>query len=400
MSRVQALVGDRDEKFGAMLSGVRAVAQKAAQRRDEIDRAAKFPADLFDELESTGAFRVCAPRKFGGLEMSLAQLNALVFEGARGLGSLGWLIMVGTSQSIGSGLYPEETVQKIFGDNEYVRTRGVIAPKGVAVPVEGGFLISGQWPFATGGPKPDYVSGNSIVMVDGKPRLGPTGHPEAIIAMMPASEVEFLDTWHVIGMRGTDSCDVKVKDVFVPTAMTFNLMAPSTCFDTPVARLPLRVALSFPHCALALGIAQGAIDDLTELAKTKRASMNPAALMGDDIAFRHDLGRRTVQLAAAKAMLDRFADECWAAGEARRELAPQQILTTRLMANYITSECVEIVDWAYTAGGSSSVFDGSSLQTRFRDIHVATQHASCHADAYRLLGAVMLGEELTPQQLF
>ena len=400
MSTTPELVFDRHDKFASILAGVRSVASKAADRRDEIDRALKFPSDLYDELEATGAFLLCAPAKFGGLEMSIERMNELVFEGARGLGSLGWLMMVGISQSIGSGLYPEETVKMLFCEDGHKRTRGVIAPKGAAVPVEGGYLISGQWPFATGGPSPDFVSGNSIVMEDGKPKLGPSGHPEAILAMMPASEVEFLDTWHVIGMRGTDSCDVRVKEVFVPKSRTFSLQAPSTCFDTPVARLPLRVALSFPHCALALGIAQGALDDMAALAKTKRPAMNPRSTLSADPVFRDELGRRVMRLAAAKALMDQRARECWDAGTARRDLTPHEILTTRLMANFITEHCVEIVNWAYTTAGSSSVYDSSSLQVRFRDIHVATQHASCHADPYRLLGAAALGEELTPQELF
>lgn len=63
-------------------------------------------------------------------------------------------------------------------------------------------------------------------------------------------------------------------------------------------------------------------------------------------------------------------------------------------------ERTAIVDWAYTLEGSTPVYDGSSLQTRFRDIHVATQHAACHTDAYCRLGAAMLGVELTPHELF
>jgi alkylation response protein AidB-like acyl-CoA dehydrogenase len=400
MSTAHEPAFDRSDAFAAILKGVRGVAKQAAARRDEIDRAARFPPDLYDELEATGVFLLCAPRKFGGFEMSIAEMNELVFEGARGLGSLGWLMMVGVSQSIGSGLYPEETVEKLFNEDGHKRTRGVIAPKGVAVPVEGGYLISGQWPFATGGPSPDYVSGNSVVMENGQPRPGPSGHPEAIMALMPASEVEFLDNWRVIGMRGTDSCDVRAKDVFVPKAMTFSLLAPSTCFDTPVARLPLRVALAFPHCALALGIAQGALDDVTALSATKRATMNPAAVLSDDPIFRFELGRQVMRLTAARALMDVKAMECWKAGEERRALTPHEILTTRLMAHHVTGECVTIVDWAYTTAGSASVYDGSSLQMRFRDIHVATQHASCHSDPYRLLAAAALGEPLTPHELF
>jgi hypothetical protein len=116
--------------------------------------------------------------------------------------------------------------------------------------------------------------------------------------------------------------------------------------------------------------------------------------------FRFELGRQTMRLDAARALMQQRAEECWTAGEAHRDLTPHEILTTRLMANHITEECVKIVDWAYTTAGSSSVYDGSSLQVRFRDIHVATQHASCHTDPYRLLGALALGEQLSPQELF
>lgn len=396
----QTLCADEGNQYAAILATVRSVAARAGERRDEIDKARKFPADLYDELEATGAFKVCGPKSIGGLELTLAQANQLLFEGARGNGSLGWLMMIAISQSIGGGLYPEETIKKVHGEQRFLRTRGVIAPKGKAVPVEGGYLVSGQWPFASGGPNPHYVSGHCVVMEEGKPKMSADGYPQALMAMMPAEKVEFLDTWRTLGMRGSDSCDVKVTDVFVPAAMTFDLLNAATCFDTPPARLPLRVALSFSHCALALGIGQGALDDLIELAKTKRASMNPKALLGDDPVFRENLGRRMVEIRAARAMLDQITSECWDAGVQRRQLSAQEILTARLSAHHITDACQKIVTWCYTAAGSAPVYDGSALQTRLRDIHVATQHASCHTDPYRLLGAVALGETLSARELF
>lgn len=395
---IEAAKAGRD--FASILAGVRQVAAKAAERRDEIDTDRAFPADLYDEIEQTGAFKLCGPAKFGGLELTLAEANEVVFEGARGLGSLGWLMMVGVSQSIGGGLYPEETIEKNYSTWPNLRSRGVIAPKGQAVPVKGGYRVSGQWPFASGGPKPNIVSGHCIVMEDGKPKIGSEGTPESIMAMMPAKQVEFLDNWHTIGMRGTDSCDVRARDIFVPHACTFNLMSAQTCFDTPAARLPLRVALSFSHCALALGIAQGALDDIVELARTKLSAMNPAALLGNDPLFRDKLGRNRVQLTGLRSMLKVITENCWQAGVEQRELTPEQILTARVMSSHITEHCLEIVSWAYTAGGSSVVYDGSSLQTRLRDIHVARQHASCSPEPYRLLAAVMLGEELSPRELF
>jgi alkylation response protein AidB-like acyl-CoA dehydrogenase len=386
--------------YESLLQRVRSVAAKAAQRAEEIDRERKFPADLFDELEATGVFRILTPKEYGGLAMTLRELNELVLEGARANGSLGWLMMVGTAQSIGNGLFPEATVRRLAKEFPDIRIRGVIAPKGTAVEVDGGYRVNGQWPFASGGPAPNFVAGNCLVLEDGKPKIGPSGDPEMLLAMVPAASAQFIDNWYVLGMRGTDSCDVAIRDVFVPREMTYNLHTIACCYDIPAAYLPLRVTLAFPHCAVALGIAQGALDELVALAKTKRASMNPKLTLGEDVVFRHELGRHTLRYEGAKAMLHQVADECWQAGAVKRELTPQEILRARLMANFITDECVKVVDWAFTVVGSSSVYDHSSLQRRLRDIHIATQHASCHTDAYRTLGAAMLGVTLTPRDLF
>lgn len=387
--------------FDSILEGVKEVARKAGGRRAEIDAARKFPVELFEEVEATGAFKLLQPKEYGGLDLSLKEMNQLVFEGARGLGSLGWLMMVGTASSIGSGLFPEETVRKITTDFPNLRIRGVIAPKGAAVPVEGGYRITGRWPFGTGGPNPTHVAGNCFIVDDsGKPTFDADGHPRMVIAMAPADQGKFLDTWHVLGMRGTDSVDIEMNDVFVPEAMTYDLHHLHCVYDIPAAHLPLRVTLSFPHCAVALGIAAGAIDDLVELGKTKRSSMNPKQLLSEDPVYRHEFGQMILRYESAKALLDQFTEKAWQAGVEGRELSAREILVCRLMANHITNECIAVVDWAYTRVGSSSLYDGSSLQTRFRDIHVASQHASCHTDAYRLLGASENGVHLTPHELF
>ena len=388
-------------EHAAVLEGVRSVAAKAAQLGEQIDDAGAFPTDLFDELMATNAFMAMAPRDFGGLDMPLELINECIIEGARANGSLGWLLMVGTAQSVGYGSRSKKISDQLVGvGKKQPRTRGVIAPKGRATPVEGGYMVTGQWPFASGGPNPDFVSGNCMVIRDGKPVMGENGLPEAIMALIPAKDVEFLDTWHVLGMKGTDSCDVAVKDLFVPADMTHNVYAAKSSYTNPIGYLPLRVILSTGHVSVALGIAYGALDDIIELAKTKSASMNPNQKLRDDPIFRHALGEHSLRLTAMRSMLDQVTDKIWAAGHQHRPLTPEETLTGRLMSGYITTECVKIVDWAYTAGGSSSVYNKSSLQRRLRDIHVATQHAATFTDGYRTLAGVLLGETPSAMDLF
>ena len=385
----------------ALVEGIQEIADQAAARGAEIDKARKFPKELYDRIHALGTFYTLAPRKYNGLEAPLSVFNEVIYRSARGNGSMGWLVMVGASQGVGHGFMPANVYADIQAKTPRPKTRGAIAPKGRAVPVEGGYMVSGQWPFASGGPNPDYVSGNCIVFRDGKPSITPMGVPEAIVALLPADKAQFLDTWHVLGMKGTDSCDVKFDEIFVPADYAYNIFTAVNIFDMTLASLPLRVTLAFAHVALALGIAQGALDDIVELSKTKSASMNPNQKLRDDPIFRHALGENHLRLTGLKAMLDQVAEEAQTAAEEGRALTPQETLTGRTMAAYVTFECAKIVDWAYTTGGSSSVYEQSSLQRRFRDIHVATQHASCHhAEPYQVLAKTLLGEELTPAELF
>jgi alkylation response protein AidB-like acyl-CoA dehydrogenase len=384
----------------AVLDGVRRVAEQAKARAGEIDAARRFPQDLYDQIVETGVFYATAQRDYGGLDMPLELINEAILIASRANGSMGWLMMVGTAHGAGIGTFPKDLADELHATMPRARRRGLIAPKGIAIPAEGGYVISGQWPFASGGPDTQIVSANCIVLRDGKPSFGEGGVPEAIMAILPAKEAELLDNWHVLGMRGTDSCDVVLRDVFVPAARTINVFTAQSFFDRPIARIPLRVALSMGHTAVAVGIAQGALDDVVELAQTKRASMNPAQRLCDEPLFRHGLGENRLRLASSQALLDDVTAKAWAAAADGRKLSEAEILTGRAMSAFATAECVKIVDWAYTAGGSASVYDTSSLQRRFRDIHVCTQHAATFPQTYATLAAVMLGETVSPMELF
>jgi alkylation response protein AidB-like acyl-CoA dehydrogenase len=389
-----------DGGFSEVLEGVAQVGSEAARRAEEIDRTGVIPNDLFDSLSATGCLRAMLPKEHGGLELPLAEINELIIAAAKANGSLGWTLMIGIPIPLIFGLLPAATGARLMSEYPFLRARGAIAPKGIAVRVDGGFVVSGRWPFASGGPQPDLVAGNCVVLADGAPEMGPDGVPQTVVAVLRAAQVEFLDTWHVLGLRGSDSRDFAVEEQFVPEDMTANIFTATNAFDLPVTRAPLRVFLATGHASVAVGIAQGALAEVTELAKTKRAAMNPTALLADDPLFRHHLGESTLRLAAAKAFLDHATATAWEAGVANRPLSSEEILTGRTMAGYVTSECVKVVDAAYTMAGSASLYDTSSLQRRLRDIHVATQHVAATSEAYRTLGAVLVGEQLTPLELF
>jgi alkylation response protein AidB-like acyl-CoA dehydrogenase len=391
---------DGDRYFTGVVEGLKKVESDAARRADEIDELRSIPPDLFDDLVATGFFQSLFPKAYGGYELSLSQVNEMLIGGARANPSLGWVMMIGGHGGPLLGMLPMESVTKLLDGRPAPRLRGAVAPKGVAVPVEGGYVVSGQWPFASGGPAPDLVLANCLVIEGGAPRFNPAGVPETVVVFVPASDVEFLDTWQVLGLRGTDSCDFAMKEVFVPEDMTANIFTSTNCFDTAPLRLPIRVYLATGHASFAIGVAEGALEEIAELAKTKHAAMNPSMRLADDPVFRHIIGENSLRLASVRALLDRTTETAWEAGVSGRKLSPAETLVGRTMAGYITAECVKIVDAAYTLAGSVSLYDASSLQRRLRDIHVATQHVAATGEGYRTVGALLVGDEMTPMDLF
>lgn len=383
----------------AVLDKVRAVLAKAAPHVQDIDERGSITTELYEELEATGIFQALTPKIYGGLELSLNDVNEALIEGGKVSGSLGWVMMIHVQQSLGFGNFPKVTGLRIMREYPRARMRGVAAPKGTATPTAGGYIVSGQWPFASGGPNPDFVGANCIVMENGAPRLGANGLPELILVWVPAEKVEFLDTWHVLGMRGTNSCDFRIRDVFVPKEMSTPLFTGGNFFETPPARLPLRVVLSPSHAAVAIGIAEGALDELKQLAKTKRAAMNPTARLIDDPLFRHAIGSATVRLAAARALLDQRTSAMEETARLGRQLTPSEIMMARAMTVHITSECIAIVEKAFRLAGSTSVYTSCPLERRLRDIYVAGQHISCFEEIYRSLGTVELGQEISEFEL-
>jgi len=388
-----------DDRRKAILDDVKAVLAKAAARVGEFDERGGITTELYEELEATRIFQALTPRIYGGLEMSLADVNEALVAGGKVSGSVGWVMMIHVQQSLGLGTFPKETGLKILREHPHVRIRGVAAPKGTAVPTEGGYVVSGQWPFASGGPDPDFVAGNCVVMENGAPRIGAHGIPELILVWVPAAQVEFLDTWHVLGLRGTNSCDFRFRDVFVPKEMSAELFTGRNFFETAPARLPVRVVLSPSHAAVAIGIAEGALEELKALAMTKRAAMNPNARLVDDPLFRHALGSCAIRLAAARAFLDRTTGDLETAAALGRRLTPAEIMQGRALTAHVTSECIAIVEKAFRLAGSTSVYNTCPLERRLRDIYVAGQHISAFEEIYRALGTVLLGQELSQFEL-
>jgi alkylation response protein AidB-like acyl-CoA dehydrogenase len=240
--------------------------------------------------------------------------------------------------------------------------------------------------------------GSCIVLRNGAPVMTDAGVPEMVLAMVPAREAQFVQTWDSIGLRGTNSNDFVLKDVFVSHDHTAQFFGPATV-DTPLLRLPVRLALGPTHVAVVMGIAEGALADLRKLAKTKRPAFNPTLRLAADPVFQYRLGQLDIRLASVRALAEKEVTLMWDAALAGEPISPLAATRQRAMVARAHTECVEIVNEAFGLAGSNAMYNTSTLQRRLRDVRTAAQHAAASAEIYTIVGALLVDEDVPPAAL-
>ena len=189
---------------------------------EEIEREQRLPLALLQQLHEAGFYRMVLPRALGGLQVDPLTYTRVVEVLAEGAGSVGWNI---ANNSIGQlvtlGL-PDEGVNEIYPHGHATVIAGTaVQGGGQAVPVEGGYRISGHWTFGSGCQEAVWMLGSFQILDDGKPRRRADGGSLYWRALFPRADVTIVPgSWDVAGLRGTGSFDWTVNDVFLPERRT------------------------------------------------------------------------------------------------------------------------------------------------------------------------------------
>lgn len=196
------------------------------------------------------------------------------------------------------------------------------------------------------------------------------------------------------GVKGTGSHDFQVSDLFVPEEWTGSFLAPA-----PVVRHPLDAVrplgrLGLELAAVAVGTAQGAIDDLIEIGRTKKPLGGLMRRLAEDPAFQRQLGELDLELRTARILLHNIARSDYERVTADRELDQRELLERRTVLSRVGELATAVVDGCYHKSGTTGLFESSALQRRLRDVHAVSQHALFTMDALAPSGALLLGEEV------
>ena len=349
------------------LADIARACAEVSERKGRVDSA------VLGFLQSEGLGGAAVPSAAGGRPIDPAMLLRLIEIVAAGDGSAGWVTMIyATSSVAGHYLYPEG-LNEVFADGAASLTSGVLAPRGSARRVEGGYVVSGSWPFASGCVDARWIGLGAIT--DESARLN---------FFFPLDEVEILDTWDVMGLKATASHDVVVDSRFVPERRVFDLTEqPQT--GEPIARIPIFGLLAAGIGAVCLGIARAAIAEAADLAGVKVPTGSKRRLI-DRPAVQEAIARAETMVAASRGHLLALASPS-------SSVSIEDRARLRMAATYAVSTSREAVDLMYTATGGTSLYSRSPLQRHFRDLHAATQHMMVAQPTWEMAAKALLGIE-------
>jgi alkylation response protein AidB-like acyl-CoA dehydrogenase len=376
-------IGDVGSKMSALLPEI-------AARAEETEQARRLPADLAAKLAAAGAFNLSKPASLGGLELDPLDFLKIVTSVAEADASAGWCVMIAVTSTLGAAYMAEPAAREIFSADDVV-TGGVFAPMGKAEDKGDHYLLSGQWQWGSGSANCSWLGGGAMIFKDGELQKFDNGAPYHRMLFFPAAEVSFIDSWHVAGLKGTGSGDFSVEGIKVPKDRSVSFVGDRPRDPGALYKFPLFGLLALGVSAVALGNARAALEEIRTTAINKKTPGGGRS-MAQRATIQVDLARATAHLGGAFAYLENAIRECWAEAQGDGEISPKGRANLRLACAHATEISADVCKIAYTLGGGGAVYSSNSLQRRFRDAHVATQHIATAPAVFELAGRVLLDQ--------
>ncbi|MGH6988619.1 MAG: acyl-CoA dehydrogenase family protein [Stellaceae bacterium] len=369
-----------------------ALSPRIAAAVPEIERMRRIPAHLLTALHEAGLYRLLLPRWLSGGEIAPPTFIRLIERIAQADASVAWCLCQNNVCAIVAGSLPPASAREIFAPADAVLAWGPGPAR--ALVTQGGYRLSGNWAFASGGRQATWLGAHVAVFeADGAPRRDEAGTPVIRTLIFPASAAPMTDIWRVMGLRGTASDAYEVTDLFVPDAFTLIRDDPAERREQgPLYAMTTGTLFAAGFAGVATGIARSLLDALIALAREKtprggRSKLAESALTQADIAIAE------ARLRCARMYLLGTVDEVWESIQRTNRLSLDDRIAIRLAASQVIHEAVAVADTAYHAAGASAIFEAGAFERRFRDIHAVAQQVQGRRAHFETVGKYLLGRD-------
>jgi alkylation response protein AidB-like acyl-CoA dehydrogenase len=367
---------------------------EAAGERIESER--RIPAEVLTALHDAGLFRMLLPVALGGGAADFVTFNQVIEAISAADASTGWCLAQAVASSHAAGFLDRKIAAEVFGPNSAVAW-GPPAGLAKAVVVDGGYVVTGKWRFASGSAHCPWMGGHSTLFeANGKARLDAQGRPVNRTMLFRKEKATIHDTWHVIGLRGTQSNDYEARELFVPEPYTTWRDLPADRREAgPLYNIPLLTLYGIGFSGVALGIARASLDAFMTLAATKKpgGGLGSSSVLRDNAVIQSRVAKATGRLESSRAFLHQVLREMWETSAATGTFTLDQRARLRVAITSAMDQARRVVDFAYQAAGTTAIFNGSPFERRFRDMHTATAQGQAHLSNFEAAGQALFGVE-------
>jgi 3-hydroxy-9,10-secoandrosta-1,3,5(10)-triene-9,17-dione monooxygenase len=370
-----------------------ALIPELSQRAAEAEALRRLPDANVAALKRAGLLKVLQARRYGGHQASLHAHIDTVATIARGCGSTAWCMGVVHAHSWLMASFPQEAQDETYGADPDTFISAVIAPRGEAKPAAGGYVLNGFWPFASGCQHAKYLLlGARILDAAG------TVVDEADL-LVPAKDISIKDDWNVAGLRGTGSCSVAAKDVFVPLHRLLSLpglvegKAPGALLhDGGLYKSAAVPVLQLALAPSAIGIAEAALEAFQERLPGRIIAYTLGEKQIESATTHRQVADAATKIRVARLLLHRAVDDIEAAANAGAIMAPRERARIRMDCAHAVRQCLEAVDTLFLAGGGSGLAESNPIQRAWRDLHAINMHGALALEVNQeMFGRMLLG---------
>lgn len=372
-----------DDLYAEMLARAHALVPVLRERAARTEELRRLPPETEADLHRTGLFRILQPKRVGGSELDYVALIDFADVIATADASVAWNLVNLASHHWTLAMFDRRAQDLIWDrDANALIASSFIFPAGRAKKVDGGYRLSGRWPFSSGVDPSTWNMLAGVVSSDDD-----ADGVEYRIFLLPETDYTIIDTWHATGLRGTGSSDVEVKDVFVPDHMTLAVRdvaggpAPGSDVNPgALYRVPMFALFPYVLSGVALGNAQACLNDYVAIARNRASTYNRAKL-GDMQTTQIKIAEASAKIDAARLIMRQTCIK--ATADAQRGVIPDMAEKTRYRRDgaYAVNLCTEAVALLFGASGARGLYTSGALQRQFRDAHAINAHIAFSFDA-------------------
>lgn len=372
MNDVKPITALRPDNLEVLIERARSLVPALRQRSAQANAERRLPQETIDDFRRLDLTRCLQPAMFGGFGSDYRVFSNMLRVLAQGCGSSAWVAAVHGEHNWVIGNFSEVAQRDVWGGNQHAVASASVAPNGSAEVMAGGHRLSGRWGFASGCDHAQWILLGSMTKGGGP--------SESRMFLVPMSQVEIVDDWHVMGLCGTGSKSVVVKEAVVPATHSVSIhelktgTAPGAAVHPDALyRTPRNLLALFSLSSVVVGLAERAVAEFVEFTRERRSR---GLRVADLEAVQLMVAEAAAQAETAAMVGEHTIERNSALVESRQPVNAEQVAWSRRNASYSTQLAHSAVKLIFEAAGGTALYASNPLQEIFRDTMAASAHLS------------------------